>query len=653
MKRVARDGAVCLGVTMAFAVFAWTRGQDANWDWQNYHAYAAYAFLTGRDALNVAPGGYQGFLNPLPYLLPFLLRQHMAPQVAAGLLGAVQAVPLWLVWLLTGRLMPGRTVLRLLALVLAATGAVTLSEIGTSFADLLLSAPILWALLLLLGEPFGVDRPPSVFVCALAGLLAGAAMGLKLTGIVFAPGLALAVLVWGISLPRLLALAGGGLAGSLSTGGWLAWQLWREYGNPIFPEMNDIFRSPQTVASSFADPRFRPGSWSEALLAPWEWAAGSHPWAETPMRDARVALLLLLLALLAVTTMIRWKSVSGSRQLIAAIVFFVSSYVIWLTGFGIARYAECLELLASVLIVAVTAKLVPRQAPVALVVIATMAWTQPGDWWHRPWSNTYHGPVLPEALTRPASFLTSEAPMGYLVSYFPSEARFYRLSPVFLVEGGRFRSQLLAGMHHPPAGGGWLMTYDLPLPPETRTQLAALGLALVPECWHFESLWFVATRACRLRDTNGVTEPVAGLGTHFDFSTGGSGWVTEDQNWAAADADGTWALGSQSALVFHLAGDAAGAAIRLRLLSLPVTHDALVIAEVDAKEAKRWHFRPGEGSSDQLICLPPQGDTDVRIVFHSPDAISPQALGINQDPRAFGFKLSGADIVSDASCASR
>ena len=123
------------------------RGQDANWDLQNYHAYDAFALLHWRYGRDVAPAGPQSYLNPLPYVLPYLLRRHLPAVLAAVLLAAVQAVVVPLAWALSGCVVEARDrpalTVRALATVAAVTGALGMSEIGTSFSDGLLALVVL------------------------------------------------------------------------------------------------------------------------------------------------------------------------------------------------------------------------------------------------------------------------------------------------------------------------------------------------------------------------------------------------------------------------------------------------------------------------------------------------------------------------------
>src|ERR1700690_2053418 len=80
--------AVILGSLLAGALYTWLTGEDINWDWRNYQEYGAFALLNGRFDIDVAPGGFQTFLNPLPYLPAYLLRHHVGAPLWDILLGA-------------------------------------------------------------------------------------------------------------------------------------------------------------------------------------------------------------------------------------------------------------------------------------------------------------------------------------------------------------------------------------------------------------------------------------------------------------------------------------------------------------------------------------------------------------------------------------
>src|SRR5271163_3024801 len=90
--------AVIVGSLLAGALYTGFRGEDINWDWRNYHEYGAFALLNGRFDTDVAPGGFQTFLSPLPYLPAYLLRHYVGAPFWGIILGAVHALNLALVW---------------------------------------------------------------------------------------------------------------------------------------------------------------------------------------------------------------------------------------------------------------------------------------------------------------------------------------------------------------------------------------------------------------------------------------------------------------------------------------------------------------------------------------------------------------------------
>ncbi|WP_048861607.1 glycosyltransferase 87 family protein, partial [Acidisphaera rubrifaciens] len=299
-RRAWRDYALVFAAgVIGYGALALWAGQDRNWDLQNYHDYAAYALLHWRYPIDVAPGGPQSYLNPLPYLLPYLIRHHLPMRVGAVLIAATQAALPVVLWALAGRLVPagtpGRRPLRALATIAGSTGAMTLSEIGTSFADLPLALPSLAALTLLLAADGAVGRRRP-WMLAGAGFLAGAAAGLKLTNLIGALALGLAALlpwrrgargvaaaVWTTGL-----LVVSGVASFTVSDGWWAAFLWHAFGSPTFPFMNLVFRAPSAVAMNFTDPRFLPHGWWDALTYPWQIAAGRAPTAEVPFADPRL-----------------------------------------------------------------------------------------------------------------------------------------------------------------------------------------------------------------------------------------------------------------------------------------------------------------------------------------------------------------------------
>jgi Glycosyltransferase family 87 len=467
-RRGFETSAVILGSLLAGAAYVWLVGEDVNWDWQNYHEYGAYALINGRFNEDVAPGGFQTFLNPLAYIPAYLLRHHVAAPFWGMMLGAIHGLNLALIyWFSRIVLSSAATGWTLAAsVVIAAFGPMTLSEVGTSFADLLTALPVIAGLGLILSANVQ-DRARY----AIAGLLIGAAVGLKLTNMTFFIGAGAALLLAGRPLIALLYFTIGGVAGVLGTGGAWAWMLWREFGNPLFPFYNTVFRSPEAAFESFADRRFMPHDLWHAVAYPFYWLIGDHRSSEWPFRDPRFAVVYVLLAANAAVSWFLGIKVFTRRDA-QFLVFFSVAYGMWLLVFSIHRYAVVLELLAAPLIVVLISRLLevlrqrsPRlhqlrwiNSAAIIAALAIALWSQPADWDRRPWSDPYR-PAISGSFLTPATYLLIEKPAGYVVPLLPPGSRFYQLADILLpiAPGGALDRRIRAGLAHSLPGGVWAM----------------------------------------------------------------------------------------------------------------------------------------------------------------------------------------------------
>jgi hypothetical protein len=455
--------ALISGSLLAGALYAWFSGEDINWDWLNYHEYGAFALLTGRFDIDVVPGGFQSFLNPLVYVPAYVLRHGVGAPLWGILLGAIHGLNLALVWWLS-RLVLGTStsVWALLASVaIAAFGPMTLSEVGTSFADILTALPVIAGLGLVLST-----RERHTVRLVAGGLLIGAAAGLKLTNATFLMGAGVSLLAVDRPMRKIGAFAAGSAAGALATGGAWAWMLWTQFGSPVFPFFNTIFHSPEATLAPMADGRFRPHGLADAMAYPFYWLIGDHRSSEFAFRDPRFAVMTVLLVLTIGAGLLRNARVFRQRDN-QFLLFFVVSYGLWLELFSIQRYAIVLELMAAPLIVLLLLRLFEAvygaertqtsPVPAACIIVAALAivvWTQPADWSRRPWSNPYQ-PRLTAALSTPSTYLLLEKPVGYVVPLLPPASRFYQLSDIVLpiVPGGVLDRRIRWGLSHPLEGG--------------------------------------------------------------------------------------------------------------------------------------------------------------------------------------------------------
>jgi len=139
---------------VAGAFYSYISGEDINWDWRNYHEYVAFAVLNGRFNVDVAPGGFQTFLNPIVYVPAYVLRHSVGAPAWGILLGAIHGLNLVAIYWLSRSVLGSKASIWTIgaSLLIAAFGPMTLSEVGTSFADVLTSIPIIAALVLILGD---------------------------------------------------------------------------------------------------------------------------------------------------------------------------------------------------------------------------------------------------------------------------------------------------------------------------------------------------------------------------------------------------------------------------------------------------------------------------------------------------------------------
>jgi hypothetical protein len=451
--------AVVVGAMIAGAAYAFAAGEDANWDLRNYHIYNVWAVASHRYGIDAAPAGFQTYFNPLPYFPVYTLNAWLSPLWSGLTMGAVHGLNLVAIYALT-RILLGAAAspaCLMAAMVLAAFGPMTLSEVGTSFADITLSLPTLAALALIL---FADAPAPKYYL--LAGLLMGIAVGLKLTNVVFAVGLTVAVIASARPALAMYCVVAGGAVGGVIAGGWWSLMLWREFGNPVFPLFSGFFPSPDLPPTNILDRQFIPRSVLDGLAYPFYWLAGDNRSSEYGFRDGRFALAVVLFVA-AIGAGLARRAKIFTRRDIQFLIFFVVSFAAWMVLFSIQRYIVVLELLCGPLIVLLLVRLFAgtatglghsRSAIILVVGVLTAAWTQPGDWLRRAWSTPYR-PALSAQLARPAIYLLLDKPLGYVAPLLPRSSRFYQLADIALpiVPGGKLDRRIRAGLADPLPGG--------------------------------------------------------------------------------------------------------------------------------------------------------------------------------------------------------
>ena len=389
---------VCWALAAAVAL---ALGRDANWDMRNYHLYNPYALLEGRWDLDLAPAGLHSFLHPgldVPFYLLTRSPLNGWPRVVyalqAGYLGLLAFLTLAVVNLACHGEARRATAESALVAAFGLTGAATLPQAGSTFNDVQVACLVVGALLALLvaagpkatraGDATRRGRR-SARLWLLGGALGGAAVGLKLTAVVYAPALAAAAVLGasggGARRARAVVLLGvGGAAGfALAYGPW-GWFLFERFGSPFGPFLNGVFRSPWFPPHGQGDPRFLPDGPVQALVYPLLWARPSTGVVtEATMADPRFALG--LTGLLLVAGVGAWRRLERGRdrgageriagratRMVLAFVFV--AYVAWLGTFAILRYAVPIEVLLGVAVWSAARALLALSRPDAMPTVA-------------------------------------------------------------------------------------------------------------------------------------------------------------------------------------------------------------------------------------------------------------------------------------------
>ncbi len=443
-----------------FAIWSLLLGQDANWDFKNYHYYNPFALLSGRMAYDIAPAQQQTFLNPAVDILPFLLIKYFTPRVFGIMIGAWHGINLWLLFLMGRELLvrinfPKASVWAAICALVGVKAASSVSEVGTTYHDLTLSVFILGSVYLYLRAwPDFKQGTATVSLRSMtfSGFLLGLAVGLKLTFALYAIGMGLAILVVQIAiLKRYRGLLPFGLAALLAflltAGPWM-WFLWKHYGNPMFPLYNGIFQSPFYPLFNTFDSRFLPKTAWDAIIFPFNFTLAAHAGNELSFRDFRIAFLYVgtFLASAYVLTTLLLARRCGSNlaanvkldfSVVWLLVFIWTTYLAWLKMFAVYRYLICIELLSPIILVLLVGSLIKFQfsRPLLLVCFLFLVFnTRAPDWGRAPWADDFFG-VHPPPITweeNSVVLIASDSPLAYVIPAFPKAVRFVRIEGNFI-----------------------------------------------------------------------------------------------------------------------------------------------------------------------------------------------------------------------------
>jgi hypothetical protein len=452
---------IALLVPVLFGLLSLLYGQDDNWDLHNYHRYNPYALLNGKIGYDLAPAQWQSYFNPALDLLYYGLNHALPAPLVGFLMGLLHGLNFVLVLGIARCLLQaGAAQQHRLPLLLALAGCFApgfLSELGNSMGDNMTALLVLGALLLVISTWEVLARRAAVLLAA--GLLMGIGVGLKLTNATYALALCLALLTLAGSL-RLRVWSAfrfgvGVLAGIGASAGFWYWKMWQVFGNPLFPQFNDIFLGPLAAPIGIGDTGWQPKGLGEKLLWPFIFTLDSKRVIEVALHQLVWPVLYVAFCALALRKLraaaLGADSLAPMRpQVRAFLLFFALAYVFWLNLFGIYRYLVPLELLAPLALWLVAHALMPsafaRGVAGYAILVVSVAIFPIGGWGHAKWSARAFEATVP-VIVQPAQSMVftvhGDPPMGWLVPFFPAELAFVALGSGF-PESEKFAERVAA-----------------------------------------------------------------------------------------------------------------------------------------------------------------------------------------------------------------
>jgi hypothetical protein len=435
---------------IGYGLFGLHLGQDIGFDTLNYHYFDPYWLLTNH-LRDIAPGQEQTYLSPLLNVPTYLLQRALSGETASFVIGAVEGITIIPLYLVARAIAPSRTVALLLA-VLGMFGAITWSEIGTSFGDNLVAIPLVTSIAMVARSRSGTDgdRSRGSWFLLAAGLVSGIGAGLKLAELPITLGFLVAIPVLDSSIRLRISatvkyLAGVVLGAGIAYGFW-AYELASRFGNPFLPFFNNLFHSPFAPLAENNDRRFLPHNVIELVFYPIVWSFNFAHVNEVGFRELSLPLcevLLLIAVVLRLYFFVRtrqWRplfTTEFERFLVAGSSV---SVLLWAEVFGVYRYLTAIEMLGFVLLWILTKSVVQVLVPVplrrrvlasaiVLLCVVCIATEQPANFGRAGFSGKYFSAAIPKPLSRANNtvLMLSGDPYAYVVPFLPASTDVIRL----------------------------------------------------------------------------------------------------------------------------------------------------------------------------------------------------------------------------------
>ena len=642
---------LCLLVT---ASFVYHRGQDANFDLANYHFYNGYFITNGRFMQDMAAAGAHSFLNPTADILVYLSITYLPFPLSAWVFLLIQLACIPAIVLLAKEVAGGLGYQRAFvpvipAIVLSLLAPLWWSELGTSFIESWTAPLIIYGVYFLFSARKGADL--SMTRIAIAGVLFGLSVGLKWTNGLFCVSgfLMLAALLYRsefrVSLLAVFYFLAGCGVGFLPTA-WWNWYLWSEWGSPVFPFYNAIFKSEFFYFVNWNNRRWHFTSFREFLAFIVQAAWGTTRTAQITFADARF----LFVTMLVPVAILCKPAMRMNRQLMAFLLFMASSLLLWVLMFSIQRYLVPFELLLGVLVWILVVRIVERDwlrkaVMIGLCVCAALLIKVP-DWGHVPMAMGGKNPFSIEnedICATPARYIVVGYTISYLLPSLHPDSKFYGIHgseiPMTKSYGRIFRK-----IAEPS---------ELPL----RILAKDSDANKIPDilqragynsfdnsllyCKPFRTI-IDRYIVCELLGEEVILEQMEPVSPSekLDFGSSAKGVHYLQAGWSDSEGWGTWSASRSATLLLPTSPAQVDSVVIDFAAAVSPSHPVQrVEIVVNGSQAFSGSISERSGTIEFKIPGAAKSDAFIKMEFRLPDAASPKEMGLGEDRRTLAIGL--------------
>ncbi len=429
-------------IPFLIGIFSVFLGQDRNFDLASYHLYNAFSFVNNKEKLDFAVAASQSFINPIIDLPYYIFNLYLNPKFIGFIFGFFHGLIFILVYKISLTILGNskRKEVFFISIFsiftpnyLSGIGA-TMGDITTSIFNL---TSILFFCRYFISPVDKITKPP--FYLFFSGLFIGLSVGLKLTNAVFALGILMSMtfLLFYYFKSKKTTFIIFGLAsfmGVIITGGYSFIELYKNFHNPFFPLLSNIFHNDFSSIATF-DNRWVPKNIIDLFIFPITKSLGiARPLDSWAIQFFIPAIYTILCLNLFTSNRLRKAPLSPIEFFL--VTFLCISYVIWIFLFSINRYLVTLEVLSPLVLFILIDKclyfklrvknfflLIGFGSSITSLIIGH------GNWGHSGWTNPAFKIDLPKLETNNSLVLmTDDSPIGWMVTLFPKDLPFARLN---------------------------------------------------------------------------------------------------------------------------------------------------------------------------------------------------------------------------------